>query len=133
MNGRDNELLEVLASVVLGRFEENGGTRIRRFYPLNLERQRVAFFPLNWTIVHPIDETSPLHQWDEQMLSRSEAEFLILLTATDDTFAQTVHNRGSYTWDEVVWEARFLPMVDEGSSGVPTIRLDRFDQFETVA
>ncbi len=133
MNGRDNELLEVHASVVLGRFEENGGTRIRRFYPLNLERQRVAFFPLNWTIVHPIDETSPLYQWDEQMLSRSEAEFLILLTATDDTFAQTVHNRGSYTWDEVVWGARFLPMVDEGLSGVPAIRLDRFDQFEPVA
>src|SRR5258708_6240614 len=54
MNGRDNELLEVHASVVLGRFEENGGTRIRRFYPLNLERQRVAFFPLNWTLLHPI-------------------------------------------------------------------------------
>jgi len=92
----------------------------------------VAFFPLNWTIVHPIDETSPLHQWDEQMLRQSEAEFLILLSATDDTFAQTVHNRGSYTWDEVVWGARFLPMVDEGLSGVPAVRLDRFDQFETV-
>src|SRR6266567_7334974 len=133
MNGRDNELLDVQANIVLGRFEENEGARIRRFYPLKLERQRVAFFPLNWTIVHPIDEASPLYQWNEQMLRQSEAEFLILLTATDDTFAQTVHNRGSYTWDEIVWDARFLPMVDEGQSGVPAVRLDRFDQFETVA
>jgi inward rectifier potassium channel len=132
MNGRDNELVEVHATITMGRFENAGGIRQRRFYPLDLERRKVAFFPLNWTIVHPIDERSPLWGWDEKMLRESEAEFLILLTAIDDTFAQTVHNRGSYTADEIVWGAKFVPLVDEDIDGVPTVRLERFHEFEEV-
>ena len=38
--------------------------RDREFIPLKLERERVVFFPLAWTIVHPIDETSPLTRLD---------------------------------------------------------------------
>jgi inward rectifier potassium channel len=132
MNGRDNELVEVHATITMGRFENAGGIRQRRFYPLDLERRKVAFFPLNWTIVHPIDERSPLWGWDEKMLRESEAEFLILLTAIDDTFAQTVHNRGSYTAEEIVWGAKFLPLVDESIDGVPSVRLEQFHDVESV-
>ena len=132
MNGRENELVEVQATITMGRFEVINGMRQRRFYPLELERRKVAFFPLNWTIVHPIDERSPLRGWDEAMLRDSEAEFLILLTAIDETFAQTVHNRGSYTAQEIVWGARFLPLVDESDGGTPILRLDRFHDYEAV-
>jgi len=128
MNARDNELVELHASVVMSRFE-NGQ---RRYHPLSLDRERVTFFPLNWTVVHPIDENSPLYGWDEHMLQHSEAEFLILLTATDETFAQVVHNRSSYTTDEVIWSARFLPLMDADSDGVPRLRLERFHDFERV-
>jgi len=132
MNGRDNELVEVQAIVVMSRFENVNGARQRRYYTLPLERKKVAFFPLNWTIVHPIDQSSPLYNWNEAMLKNSESEFLILLTATDDTFAQTVHNRGSYTAHEVVWGAKFLPLVDQGSNAAPTVRLEKFHEFELV-
>ncbi len=132
MNTRDNELLELQASVVLSRFEDVAGFRQRRFYPLTLDRSKVAFFPINWTIVHPIDQQSPLYGWDEAMLRTSEAEFLILLTATDDTFAQTVHNRGSYTAHEVIWEAKFLPVLDEDENGAPALRTERFHDFERL-
>jgi len=128
MNARENELVEVQADLVMSRFE-NGQ---RRYHPLSLDRNRVTFFPLNWTVVHPIDERSPLNGWDERMLQQSEAEFLILLTATDETFAQVVHNRSSYTADEVIWSARFLPLVDEGSDGTPKVRLERFHDFERL-
>lgn len=129
MNGRDNELVEVQATVTMGRFENVNGLRQRKFYPLPLERRKVAFFPLNWTIVHPIDESSPLWGWDAAMLKQSEAEFLILLTAIDDTFAQTVHNRGSYTAHEIVWGARFMPLTDESVDGVPAVRMERFHEY----
>lgn len=132
MNGRDNELVEVHATITMGRFEKIEGVRQRKFYSLELERRKVAFFPLNWTIVHPIDEKSPLWGWDDKALRESEAEFLILLTAIDDTFAQTVHNRGSYTADEIVWGAKFVPLVDEDLLGVPTVRLDKFHEHERV-
>jgi len=83
-------------------------------------------------VVHPIDERSPLHGWDEDMLRDSEAEVLILLSATDDTFAQVVHNRASYTADEIVWGARFVPILNEDGTGVPTRVAERLHRFEMV-
>jgi len=132
LNGRDNELLEVHISVILSRFETSGAARQRRFYQLELERNVVTFFPLNWTVVHPIDERSPLHGWNEAMLRISEAEVLILLSATDDAFAQVVHNRASYTADEIVWGARFLPILNEDGSGVPANVVERLNRFEML-
>ena len=68
----------------------------RRFYDLELERRRVTFFPLHWTLVHPIDESSPLAGLCGKDCLEADAELLILLTGTDETFSQTVHARSSY-------------------------------------
>src|SRR5206468_2063568 len=72
-----------------------------------LERETVVFFPLTWTIVHPIDEKSPLRGITQDDLIASESEFLILLNGFDETFSQTVHTRSSYRAEELVWGARF--------------------------
>ncbi len=113
MNSRQNELIEVNARIILTRFEQVGGKWQRAYHNLQLERASVAFFPLSWTVVHPIDETSPLFGWDSDALLASEAEFLILLTATDETFAQVVHSRSSYAAHELVWNAKFASMFAE--------------------
>jgi len=106
-NARSNELIEVSAKVMLSRFEDVDGARTRRFYPLALERDNVVFLPLTWTVVHPIDETSPLHGETAESLRNSQAEFLVLLKAFDEIFSTIVQTRTSYTTDEVVWGARF--------------------------
>ncbi|MEK7832754.1 MAG: ion channel [Acidobacteriota bacterium] len=106
-NGRCNEIIELNATVMYSQFEEVGGRPLRRFYPLKLERERVAFFTLSWTLVHPIDETSPLFGKTEQDLLAIDAEVLILLTGIDETFSQTVHTRSSYKADEIIWRAKF--------------------------
>ena len=106
-NKRANELIELEAKVLFSRLEGAGERRVRRFYNLSLERERVVFFPLSWTVVHPIDETSPLHGLAPPDLDKSDAEFLILLTGTDETFSQMVHSRSSYKPHEVAWNARF--------------------------
>jgi inward rectifier potassium channel len=110
VNARENQLIELHATVIFSRFESVEGRVQRVFTPLSLERESVSFFPLNWTVVHPIDENSPLFGWTQERLIESNAEFLILLTAIDETFAQTVHGRSSYTASEVLWNARFAPM-----------------------
>jgi len=69
---------------------------MRKFHELALRRKRVVFMPLHWAIVHPIDESSPLHGMSEQEFAAADAEVLILLTALDETFSQTVHTRSSY-------------------------------------
>lgn len=112
VNLRTNQLVNVQAEVLFSRFEDCGGYRQRRFHGLPLERQMVTFFPLNWTIVHPIDESSPLYGWTKEMMLESEVEFVILLTAVDETFAQTVHSRSSFSAEEVEFGAQFVRMFE---------------------
>ena len=114
-NARRNQIIELGAKVMLARFEEVNGKSVRRFYPLTLEREKVAFLPLSWTIVHPIDEQSVLYGLTQEDLVRTGAEFLILLTGIDETFSQTVHARSSYTANEVVWNARFKDIYNRST------------------
>ena len=106
-NRRRNQLVELEAKVHFTRLEGEPGRRKRRFYDLDLERRKVTFFPLSWTLVHPIDEDSPLQGLGPEELAASEAEFLVMLTGIDETFSQTVHARSSYKSGEIVWQARF--------------------------
>src|SRR5450755_711389 len=73
-NARSNELIEVSAKILLSRFEDSEGTRTRRYYPLQLERPAVTFLPLTWTVVHPIDDKSPLFNETPESLRASRAE-----------------------------------------------------------
>lgn len=91
------------------------------------------FFPLHWVVVHPIDSSSPLHGVSREEFIASDPEFLILLTATDDTFSQTVHSRGSYKQDEVVWHARFTDMFMPSKSGRVGIDLRKIHDIELLS
>jgi inward rectifier potassium channel len=107
-NQRKNQIIELEAKVLFSRLEPESGDSTRRFHQLELERNKVVFFPLSWTIVHPIDEKSPLNGLNATDLRAMDAEFLVLLTGIDETFSQTVHARASYKADEVVWNAKFI-------------------------
>jgi inward rectifier potassium channel len=110
VNTRRNEIIELGAQVLFSAMEGDGGGRVRRYVPLALERNKVTFFPLSWTIVHPIDETSPLAGRTPEELEHAEAEILVLLSGVDEALEQTVHVRSSYRSDEIVWQARFQSM-----------------------
>lgn len=133
MNARSNQIIELSARVLLSKFENVDGNRIRKYYPLNLERPKVVFFPLPWTVVHPIDEKSPLFGCTQQDLIAGDAEFLILFTGIDETFSQTVHSRSSYRADEIVWGARFSNLYIQADDGhILGVDIDRFHNFERV-
>jgi len=117
VNLRVNNLMELEAKVMLMVVEGAAGNLKRDYKVLKLERPSVYFFPLTWTIVHPIDEHSPLHGKTAEDLERLQAEILILIKGFDDTFSQTVHARYSYRYDEIVWGARFTPAFDVDDRG----------------
>ena len=119
INGRNNQLIEVEVKVLFARFVNEDGKQVRRFDFLELERDKVTFFPLGWTVVHPINEKSPLHGLTQLDYKRTDAEFLILLTATDETFAQTVHTRSSYKPDEIRCGYKFVNYYNEVEDGEP--------------
>lgn len=106
VNQRSNEIVELRATVLLAR-RKKASTPDREFIVLKLERERVVFFPLTWTVVHPIDKDSPLWGFRPDDLAMCDSEFLILINGFDETFSQTVHTRSSYKAEEVVWGARF--------------------------
>ena len=130
-NERSSQLIDLEARVVLALFEKVDGHSTRRFNVLSLERNRVALFPLSWTVVHPIDDTSPLYGLTEADLAERGAEFLVLLTGSDEVFMQTVHARSSYRYDEIVWGARFTDIFhkDEAAHDL-TVDISRIHGFE---
>lgn len=129
-NERRNVLIEVRARVIFTRMEQKRGRPIRRFHLLPLERDFVAFFPLNWTVVHPITPDSPLAGVTHEQLVQSEAEFLILVTAVDETFSQTVHTRSSYKAAEIRCDVRFADMFGHDEEGTLCVDLERIDEVE---
>ena len=59
-NARSSQLIDVEVQAILTKIEQVGGTTVRKFHELELERNRVVFFPLSWTVVHPIGPESPM-------------------------------------------------------------------------
>jgi inward rectifier potassium channel len=129
-NRRGNELIEVNVTVTLSLVEGEGASRRRRFYQLPLERTTVTFFPLSWTVVHPVDPRSPLHGLGREELLAADGELLVLLTATDETFSQSVHSRSSYKGEEIVWGARFRDMFHTSPDGRISVDLQHIHDIE---
>jgi inward rectifier potassium channel len=128
-NGRSNQIVEIEAKVLFSRIE---GT-VRKYDELKLERRSVTFFPLSWTVVHPIDEKSPMYEYTHEDMIAKDAEFLILLAGIDETFSQTVHARSSYKPHEMVFGERFVNIynpVDE--RGVVSIDVRKLSETEVA-
>ncbi|HWB83930.1 MAG TPA: ion channel [Bryobacteraceae bacterium] len=107
VNRRTNTLMELAAQLLLMTVETENDRAQRTYRPLRLEREQVLFLPLTWTVVHPIDQESPLWGKTAEDLERLQAEVLVLIKGYDDTFSQTVLARQSYRYDEIIWGARF--------------------------
>lgn len=133
-NRRRNEIIELNAQVLFSSLEsdDRGGT-VRRYALLPLERNKVTFFPLSWTLVHPIDEASPLANRTAEDLERAEAEILVLLSGIDEALEQTVHARSSYQAHEIVWNARFRSMyLQTDARSRVTVDISRVHEIERL-
>ncbi len=130
-NARKNQLIDTEVLVML-TMKGGAGKAVRNYYELSLERNNINFFPLTWTIVHPVDENSPLKDMTEENLKNAGAEFLILIKAFDETFSQSVHSRSSYTADEIIWNAKFKSIYTESLQGITTVDMSRFHEIEKI-
>ena len=124
-NQRKNNLMEMEAKVMLMVVDEFSQGLRRDFHVLRLERPSIYFFPLTWTIVHPIDSKSPLFGKTAEDLKRLQAEILILIKGFDETFSQVVQSRYSYTFDEITWGGKFAPAFHVDPTGDLVLNVDR--------
>jgi inward rectifier potassium channel len=132
-NARRNQLIEVQVQAILTKVERVAGSTVRKFYDLPLERNHVVFFPLSWTVVHPIDAASPMAGLTNEDLLAANAELLVLLTGTDETVSQSVHSRSSYQAEEIIWGAKFTNIfMRSETEGIMGMDLDRIHEIERV-
>lgn len=92
-----------------------------KYFSLNLERSKVETMPLSWTVVHPIDENSPFYGFTEEDMKMADAELYVWIRGFDDVFNNTVQQRTSYTYNEIIFNRRFVPMYRESEDGNTTI------------
>lgn len=130
---KNNHLMDAEVKLTMGMRVMRNGEEKNEFYTLNVEFSKINALILNWTIVHPINEESPVHGMSLEELKNARAEVLVYLKAYDEGFSNTVVARTSYTADEIIEGAKFKPMYERSSSGEATIlHLDKLNEFEMV-
>ena len=127
---KNTNLVDAAANVTLGLTIEENGLNVNRFYPLELEFSTVNTLALNWTIVHPITEKSPLYNFSQADFQNMQGEILLNIKAFDDLFSNIVVTRTSYVFREIQYGAKFEPMYERASSGDKTIiYLEKINSF----
>ncbi|HTT98027.1 MAG TPA: ion channel [Rhizomicrobium sp.] len=126
-NQRGNQVLDAGISVTLARqHQTKEGAIFRRFEELKLVRARTALFALSWTIMHVIDETSPLHGISEEEMFDKQMEIIALLSGADATMAETIYARYSYSPDDIRRDQRFVDVLSLSPKGQRVVDLTRF-------
>ena len=133
VNVHPGEISDVHVRVNLIWFEMIDGQRERNFHQLELERNSVEFFPLHWTVVHPITATSPLRGATPDTMAAADAEFVISVKAHEETFSTRVAAKMSYRYDEIRWDVKFASIFAHASDGVIAIDVERLDRTEPLA
>jgi inward rectifier potassium channel len=132
-NVRGNRIVDASAQVVFARQEKTAeGDEMRRFHDLKLQRYRNAIFNYSWTVIHPLNEDSPLSGESVESMERALGEIIVSVTGLDETFAQTVHARHSYKPRDIVWGARLADILERSSGGL-AIDYSRFDDIDRSA
>ena len=133
-NRRNNNMSDVSVLITMSYLEidPKTGNERREFDRLELVTSSIKMFPLNWTLVHKIDETSLLFGKNAVDFQREDIELLITVSGYDDTYAQQVHTRFSYRWDEILCGQKFLPMYNTRKDGITVLDLSRISKYHKI-
>ncbi|MBD2594739.1 ATP-sensitive inward rectifier potassium channel 10 [Nostoc spongiaeforme FACHB-130] len=126
-NQRRNFIVEAQMRVYFMRDEITAeGEFMRRIYDLKLVRQQTPGFALSWSVMHIIDESSPLYGVTPDSLIQTNSMLMISLTGIDETVAQVVHARHSYGANDILWNHRFVDILHHTSDGHRYIDYNHF-------
>lgn len=130
---KNNYLSNAEVKLTLALTVDENGRKVNKFYPLVLELQKINELNLSWTIVHAIDEKSPLFGFSMQQLTETKSEILVFVEAFDALFSNMVLARTSYIGAEIKRGAKFSPMYHQSVAGDKTIlELDKLNDIEIV-
>jgi len=128
-NQRGNQILEAEITMTLARTATTReGLVMRRFQDLEPVRRRTSLFALSWTIMHRIDETSPLYGLTRDDMLNGNMEIVILLGGTDETLSDRIYARHSYLPEDIHWDHRFVDILTMHPSGRRIVDLGRIHE-----
>ena len=130
-NQRANQILDANIAVSFASEKvTKEGIAMRRFEELTLVRARTPLFALSWTIMHSIDETSPLYGQTPDTLIESQVELIALVSGTDETLSETIFARQAYAPRNILWNRRFADVLSVTERGQRIVNLHRFHDTE---
>ena len=130
---KNTNLTDTEAFVTVGILIDENGVVSNKFYNLPLEMSKINSLTLSWTLVHPIDEESPLFNLNEFDYKNTIGEILVYIKSFDDMYSSTVAKRTSYTFDEVVYGAKFISMYSKNQSNTKTVlHLENLNSFTRI-
>ena len=120
------------AGVTLTWLEASNGDFKRKFERLELELESIHLFPLNWTIIHRMDKSSPLKGLSKEEMKDKNLELLILIKGFDDTYTQKIHAKRSYSFHDLIYGARFISMYKNTMENtiLDLSKIDHYEEYE---
>lgn len=118
---KNNHLTDVEVQLTLALHVLEHGKMETKFFQLKPEMARINSLSLSWTIVHPLNEDSPLFQFTKEDVQDSRMELIVNTNAFDDHFSNLVQQRTSFTYRDVIFGARFIPMFERATDGSGTV------------
>ena len=132
-NQRGNQILEAQVTVTVARQMMTRERQVmRRFQEIKLVRSRSPLFQLSWTVMHPIDKESPLYDATIDTMLADQMEIIVMLSGTDDTYADKVYARHSYLPHEICWDKQFVDVLFTREDGRRFVDLHRFHDVEDL-
>lgn len=133
-NQRGNQIIdaEIRLSLAYQQMTREG-ISMRRFAELTPVRSRSSLFALSWSVMHTIDESSPLYGVTSDMLFDQQMEIILMLSGVDEVLADRIYARHSYFPDEIVWDQRFVDVLSVSPQGRRIVDLKRFHDTEPLA
>jgi inward rectifier potassium channel len=127
-NARQNVIAEAHARLRIMRQETSAeGFMLRKLYDLTLVRDQHPVFKLGWTLMHIIDESSPLFGETAATLEARDTSLLLTLEGVDESTSQTMQARHMWSCDQIYWQHRFVDIMSE-KDGVSHIDYSHFDE-----
>jgi len=133
VNERQNVVQDATARLHMLRDEiTEEGYHIRRIVDLPLLRSQHPMFALGWTLMHVIDDASPLRSDSAESLSKSTAMFILTLSGTDENTGQMLMARSGYSCADIRWNSTFHDILEEAPDGTIHVDYGKFDVIEPL-
>jgi inward rectifier potassium channel len=130
-NGRFNTLSDArcrLGALIAEQTSE--GQYYRRVHDLKLTRDRIPIFALTWTLMHVIDDHSPLRPYMHNNFADSRIRLFLEVGARDPNLAAQIYDMKDYGAEAVVFGMRYADAVSIDDHGNTIADLDRLSLLE---